>query len=236
MTDVTPITKQLDKIYSHYDNVFSDWIDIMLCCLLSDRTPEHPSEQEYMRIIKRYQKEDLSFFGKAFGELMLIMQTTNEELLGLIYMQIASKYKSSALGQYFTPQPICDFIVQTTQGEISDREQKILDPACGAGAMLVAYNKVNPKAFFTGQDLDPICTKMTALNMCFFNMNGYALCGNSLSLEKPIFGYETIRSPLGGTMRKLNENDLNTLHKAMQKAFEKEEVQTNIINNQLSFF
>ncbi len=64
------------------------------------------------------------------------------------------------------------------------------DPACGSGRMLLAFNNVAPGNYLVGQDLDHICTKMTAINMALHGCQGQAVNGNSLNPEDFRFGFE----------------------------------------------
>lgn len=67
----------------------------------------------------------------------------------------------------------------------------ILDPACGSGRCLIAYDRKGdpkPHAFYVGVDIDERCVRMAAINMFFHGMRGVVICGNSLSMEMR-FGY-----------------------------------------------
>jgi hypothetical protein len=74
--------------------------------------------------------------------------------------------------------------------------------------MLLAKASVGVGKFYMGQDLDLLCVKMAALNLCFFNLEGVILHGNSLKGEV-LRGYRTSSSLLGGSIRDLSVEECN---------------------------
>ncbi len=202
-SDVKEILKELEGI-THQGhsawNVFEDWLSLMFFAL-------QRNEEEYLKIINRYRNQgnqgtrEIDHFCKAFGLLMLKMKQTNKELLGEIYQ--TWEVSSHHAGQFFTPWHIASFMAQIigTEGET------INDPACGAGVMLIAHaktmtNEQLDKKVFYGQDIDFTCVKMCALNLLFFNLNGYAILGDSLNNERRKI-YQTTRSYMGGTLKEV---------------------------------
>lgn len=203
------ILKELTAIvhrgYNTHD-VFRDWLDLMVYALQRD-------DDNYLKIVHRYHNQEpqgereIDRFANAFGLLMKHMATTNEEVLGEIYMQWNVSNKHT--GQFFTPKHIARMMA-----ELTSPHGNIYDPTCGAGIMLVESAKTMTKeqadeATFFGQDLDHTCVKMTALNLLFFNLNGYAIQGDTLMMECNVV-YQTRRSPFGGTLRELTGDDLQT--------------------------
>lgn len=201
--------KELEAIvhqgYNTHD-VFRDWLDIMVYALQRD-------DDNYLKIVHRYRNDkpqgqrEIDHFANAFGLLMKHMEATNEEVLGDIYMQwnISNKYK----GQFFTPKQVAHLMAV-----LNPVSGSVYDPTCGAGIMLVESlktmtNEQLDKAIFVGQDLDHACVSMTALNLLFFNVNGYVVQGNTLMLECNQV-YQTKRSYIGGTIRELKGEDLQT--------------------------
>jgi N-6 DNA Methylase len=201
------IMKELSMIlhrgYSAY-NVFDDWLDLMLYALQRD-------DLHYLEIVRRYRnnqpkgEREIDYFSNAFGLLLKQMKETNEETLSEIYRQwkLGDKYS----GQIFTPKHIASAIAQMLQPS-----GHILDPACGAGILLVESIKIMTNeqldnALFFGQDIDPTCVKMCALNLLFFNVNGYVIQGNTLAMECDKV-YQTRRSYMGGSVRELKEREL----------------------------
>jgi type I restriction-modification system DNA methylase subunit len=206
------IIRELEKITAEgysYSNVFDDWIDLMINAFTSQ-------EEDYLKIVKRYRnnremgEREIDHFAKALSALMQEMQETNEDILGEVYMEWGSKNKS--MGQFFTPTHICRMMAELVG--VNGTGRKVLDPCCGSGRMLVEGCKTcNPDdRIFMGQDLDMTCVKMTALNLMFFNLNGYAIQGNTLAFECNEV-YETRRTPLGGDLRKLQDDDLDDFRK-----------------------
>lgn len=203
------ILKELEIIvhqgYNTHD-VFRDWLDLMVYALQRD-------DDNYLKVVRRYRNDkpqgerEIDHFANAFCLLLKHMQQTNEEVLGELYMQwnISNKYR----GQFFTPKNVARMMAQITQpaGSISD-------PACGSGIMLVESiktmtNEHLDEVVFVGQDLDLTCVKMTALNLLFFNVNGYVVQGDTLKMECNQV-YQTKRSYLGGSIRELAGDDLQT--------------------------
>jgi len=189
-----------------YSNVFGDWVDLMIYALTQQ-------EENYIRTIGRYRNNspignrEADYFAEAFHLLMAATQEIQHDAIGKVYEEFAmhSKSRQQALGQFFTPQHICDLMTQLNLGDQPydpQEEGAVLDPACGSGRLMVSMIIERPNNHYTGIDLDPICTKMTALNLLFFNVNGYALNGDSLKCTVE-WGFETRRTFLGGMMREM---------------------------------
>lgn len=208
--ETKPIIKELEKVsygQSRFQ-VFDDFLGVMIHALTGE-------EEKYMAVVARHKdgekgRRGIDYLCKAFAELMIAMGQKNNELLGDIYMEWNVSNKHS--GQFFTPSPIAGLIASI----IGDGGKTINDPTCGAGVMLVAKAKQMTsdqlkEAVFIGQDLDDTCVKMCALNMCFFNVNSFVIHSNTLSNEN-YGGYATKRTPLGGEIRELTEEEIKVLN------------------------
>ena len=239
MNNNNDIISQLEKIlhrgHSSY-SIFQDWLDLMLYALQGD-------DEHYLEIVRKYKNDqpagnrEIDFFTKAFSLLMIKMKENNEEVLGEVYMQWNQNNKYH--GQFFTPKHIASFMAQITKPH-----GRISDPTCGSGIMLVEAiktmsNSELDEAIFYGQDIDLTCVKMTALNLLFFNVNGFVVWGNTLTLECNKV-YQTSRSYLGGNIRELSETDLETFKQsykpAIQKVIQEKPILENQKTEQLSFF
>lgn len=154
-------------------------------------------EQEYLRIINKYNEKERRLFPQMFALLVEELEKNpNQDLLGEIYMMagISSKDK----GQFFTPYDLCDAMSRITfdRKKLGKQVHKegyasVYDPACGAGATLIAainvckdmFKKLNFQnhVMFVAQDVD-----RTVANMCYIQLSlqgvaGYVTVGNTLT-------------------------------------------------------
>lgn len=169
--------------YRHsYDVVFNDFLTITICAL-----GYGTNEERYFETIKRYNNAELQIFVKAFAKLNEVYMSIDKgqwiDPLGLIYEEITSKGKSSALGQFFTPVHICNLIAAINKP--ADWGAKINEPACGSGRMVLAMNAQAEGNEYICQDVDSICCKMTAINMSFHQMRGVVYHMDVLAQEAP---------------------------------------------------
>lgn len=188
----------------HPHAVFHDYLDVCIAALSMGK-----KEDDYQRILKKYGKNVMEDFAKLFHIMVVELEKRNE-ILGEVYMELASKSKSQALGQFFTPTPICDLMAQITNPQPGE---SFCDPACGSGRTLLAITRnwtdlQKIRSRFYATDIDLICIKMCVIN-CFLNgMFGLYVHGNSLSLEA-YAGYEVLLGKDGvPELRILNEEQL----------------------------
>jgi type I restriction enzyme M protein len=184
--------------YRHgHHQVFSDYVDYSLLCFKAavDEPGRLKKENERQALVKRY-GSDYDTLVLMFHEHVKILAAKLHEgaawydLLGTAYECIVGKYKSSAMGQFFTPESLCDLIARMTIAS-EGQDKTISDPACGSGRLLLAAHGVNHKNQYYGDDKDPLCTKMTAVNMALHGMRGQACCVDTLCLDW-VFGYNII--------------------------------------------
>lgn len=184
---LNPVRKELEAIISKGYNsyrVFEDWVGLMFFAFQRD-------DPHYLEIMGRYRNKgpmgqrEADHFANALACLLEYMAATNEEVLGPLYEEYAANHYT---GQYFTPLNVARLMAGICQTPPSEGTFTVLDPACGAGACLIAAAKEqtfeqNNRAFFTGHDIDLNCARMTALNLMFFNLDGLILWGDHLALE-----------------------------------------------------
>lgn len=109
------------------------------------------------------------------------MVQTDANVLGAVYEEFG--HPSGDPGQHFTPMSVCKSMAamltvvesddQTGSENAEGDREWIGDPACGSGQQLLAMTRHKPSAVFTGRDKDAIFAMMTALNLCFFNVDGF---------------------------------------------------------------
>jgi len=208
-------------MYGHsIHRAYDDWLDLMLYSLQRD-------DENYLETLEDYGEEEAQIFAEAFGELQKAMGETNTDILGIVYEELGQA--SDHFGQHFTPHNLCDMkaemVINADQETEREEPYTIADPASGTGRLLIHAAKKVPgdiDAVFYGQDKDSTCAKMTALNMVFFNMDGYAVQGDSLTLEKRR-AWRTQGSPMGGEIRELEESQFPEIdYDAVKKEAEQE--------------
>lgn len=168
--------------------VFDDFLTIFICCL-ARRT----QEDLYFETIKKYSKENLQTFAKMLAELFIIYGHPKNNFdwcdpLGEYYEELASTYKKSNFGQFFTPKGVCDLMAEMTV-QRNDFGNTINDCAVGSGRTLLAANKICKGNIYLGQDLDHVCVKMCAINMAMHGLKGEVLHMNSLQCNEPFNRY-----------------------------------------------
>ena len=172
-SELKPFNSLFFSFTYKYDlySLFDDLLTIIICCLA--RETEEPL---YFETIKKYKKEELTIFAKLLGALFLIYENaktfgTWTDPLGEYYELLASNSKKSSFGQFFTPKPICDlmanFVITPNQWG-----KTINEPCAGSGRMILAANHQAKGNYYVAQDLDAICCKMTAINMCLHEIRG----------------------------------------------------------------
>ena len=146
-----------------------------------------PSEHEYAKLV-----EWLEINNPKWAFIVRLMGTTGcrvSELVQFKYEQVSSghcimkgKFKSAAMGQFFTPMPLCKAMADVipSEGEIVE------DSACGSGRTLLAHHAHCDRTkfyWYRAADLDPLSVKMFALNMMINGMIGVVRHCDSLTDE-----------------------------------------------------
>lgn len=168
--------------------VFGAFVRIAACTLACQTR-----EAEYLEEVKRWKSEDLTLFSEAFAALITEMQDKPfEDILGAYYMEYAISTKGQQWnGEYHTPKPICQMMARMTidfdefpaTGPIT-----VCEPACGAGAMILAVGEVCTPEQRRRLRVTAIDISRCAVDMCFVNTSLWGIpCrvihGNTLSME-----------------------------------------------------
>lgn len=100
-------------------------------------------EQMYLERARRYTGDELKCFAQMLCEVVSEMESHPEQdMLGELFMMLGlgNEWK----GQFFTPYDVCRMMASINLG-LTTKEQieqegwiSVCDPACGAGALLVA--------------------------------------------------------------------------------------------------
>ncbi|WP_428657637.1 N-6 DNA methylase [Runella sp.] len=193
-TDVPHELREFNKVfediaYRHgWGDVFVDFVDYSIACFLNTGDPKTADylEKKYADRYSRFRQLFAEWI-KA-QERMIFGDKAWYDTLGIFYELIASSSKASHLGQFFTPPALVDMLTLITGGE-EGAGRHISDPCSGSGRMLISFHAHYPGNYCFAGDIDPICTKMTALNMMLHDCEGQAVCMNSLDPDDWRFGY-----------------------------------------------
>ncbi|GGM49377.1 N-6 DNA methylase [Haloarcula argentinensis] len=224
--DVDEIVETLEQIRQRGHSahtVFRDWVNLMLFALQRRDDP-------YLEIVDDHRERgdmdhpegqrSVDLFSKAFGHLQERMAATDADVLGAVYEEYGMS--SDAFGQHFTPHNVCETMAEiagVVDKNDTDDRQTVLDPACGSGRMLLVAGRKQPDALLFGQDKDPLCARITALNCCFLNLDAYVIQGDSLTVEFQR-AWQTSYSVLGGSVRELDDEEVSELREWVTDAFE----------------
>ena len=193
--EVPSFLKEFEREFSSftyrwdYSEVFTDLMDLGIAFFKPFGDKELGD-----RLKKKYGKEYTQLC-VCFNQLIKSYQAGLKhrewtDPLGIFYESIASRSKSSRFGQFFTPMDLCDMLAMITI-PAETRNKRISDPCSGSGRLLLASNSAAPNNYYYAADLDPICAKMTAINMCMHGLIGQVICANSLWLKGSWrFGFE----------------------------------------------
>ena len=112
--DIMRAIEEISGCYPRWE-VWSDFIN--LCAISISNCWNHEQkdsrEQEYLRIIQKYQRNEQENFSKMFAMVVSGMERNPEkDLLGEIYMQL--RISDNQKGQFFTPYPISKLIAEIT--------------------------------------------------------------------------------------------------------------------------
>lgn len=157
-------------------------------------TPERTErEDRYLSMIRSYEKEEQEIFPQLLSVVTMAFEDNpKQDFLGNLYTTL--NLNQHQKGQFFTPYHICEFMAEVQNGRDlkADVEQKgfisVSDPACGAGALLIAFansaraHGVNyqEKVLFVAQDIDATAAKMCYIQLTLLGCSACVIIGDSL--------------------------------------------------------
>lgn len=181
------------------------WTDIMsaIACSLSNAVDKTPGryearEKEYEQCIKRLGSVEL--LAKLMGIIVMALDNDPEQdFLGKMYMQL--ELGNHWKGQFFTPYCVCRCMAEINIGpgiktEIESKGYlSVNDPACGAGATLIATANTfhrygidyQREVLFVGQDIDRVVGQMCYIQLSLLGCPGYIVIANTLT--NPVCGF-----------------------------------------------
>lgn len=158
------------------ETVFRDWCECAALAFANGCDVLHGArwearEKRYFDIIRRYKEPAL------FAEMLAYLTNAFEadpwqDHLGRIYMECFGGNKN--LGQCFTPAGVCECCASLVGVPEPGKPSSLYEPACGGGAMIIAFLKKCHEAGYAYQrllkiqaaDLDSLC-----VHMCYVQLS-----------------------------------------------------------------
>lgn len=180
------------------------WADVItaIACSLSNAVDKAPGryearEKEYKQCIERLGSVEL--LAKLMGIIVMALESEPEQdFLGEMYMrlELGNHWK----GQFFTPYCVCRCMAEINIGPGIETEIErkgflsVNDPACGAGATLIAAantfkrHNINYQrdVLFVGQDIDRVVGQMCYIQLSLLGCPGYVAIANTIT--NPVVG------------------------------------------------
>ena len=126
---------------------------------------------------------------RAISELKLNYDEKEIDIFGDAYEYLMQMYASNAGksgGEFFTPQEVSKLLAKLTLCN-NPKPNKVYDPACGSGSLLLQYKKIlnkDPKEGYFGQEINHTTYNLARMNMILHNVNFSSFdisCGNTLT-------------------------------------------------------
>lgn len=188
------------RAYRHdLHTLFSDCMETAAIALSNsvDYASRDARERRYLDIVGRYERDVIDIFPQVLGEIVLALEAAPSDVLGAIYTEL--ELQSAARGQYFTPYDICRVMAEMTLGDPERLAQllerngfvRAAEPACGAGAMIIALAEAmrarginyQRHLHMTAVDIDPRAVHMAYIQLTLMHIPAVVIVGNSLSME-----------------------------------------------------
>ncbi len=187
--EVPHYLRGFNDIFSYFDythsthTVWNDFLNLAVYGLAYSREQARIDE-----IAARYKEKEQAKLWELFDCIVRLYADAKSEgewidPLGDYYEVLSSKGSKQWFGQFFTPHSVCEMIAQITAGADKPVGKANLDPACGSGRLLLAFNHLYPNNFMFGSDLDKTCVLMTALNLCLQGAKGEVCWKNALDIN-----------------------------------------------------
>lgn len=199
------IVKMLNSLAGRYSR-WVIWLDFitMAATAISNSVP-HPQrearEKLYVQCAEKYNAAELEAFAKMLANVTMGLEANpQQDFLGELFM--ALDLGNEWRGQFFTPYSVCALMADIILTEKvlekvkQDGWTDVNDPACGAGALLVAFanaclaKNINYQqhVLFVAQDVDQLAGMMCYIQLSLLGCAGYVVVQNTLT--NPVTCYD----------------------------------------------
>jgi type I restriction-modification system DNA methylase subunit len=192
---VKEIIQKLERLGRKYSTwrVFTDFVALAAIEISAavDLAQKAEREAQYIEIAKKYDKAERPVFAELFCALVMALEAAGRprDVLGEIFhaLELHNRFK----GQFFTPQPVADFMAEcAAAAELgSFGYVSMCEPAAGSGVMALAAAHVMDKRGFNhsenllvhATDVDLKCVHMSYIQLALYGIPAVVTHGNSLT-------------------------------------------------------
>ena len=199
--------KQFNRIMNSTHKDAITVFDDLLTFIITAFNPEPKPNPHWT-----YSNEHNKMFHQLMVEWISVMSVMIDrrgwyDAFGDFFMANVGKTSQQYRGQFFTPHTVCDFMSKVSldeKGEYTEprvdcggfgKRVIVNDCACGSARLLLAAHATNCERgkrpyYFIGEDIDRMCCKMAAINMCAHGCFGEVVCHDTLKEPDGLnFGY-----------------------------------------------
>lgn len=197
-SDLGKLMRQAADRHQLWD-VFSDFCAMGALSIANavDLAQREPREERYRQIAARYRPDELALFPQMLAALVDRLEAGADDVLGRLFGEL--ELGNADRGQFFTPFEVCRLMAgiqigeKALDGPIAERGfVTLMEPACGAGAMVIAFADATRQAGYnpqqqlhaTCQDIDARGVHMTYLQLSLLHVPAQIILGNTLRLEQ----------------------------------------------------
>lgn len=181
-------------------DVFGDFIEMAALAIANsvDSAQFHDREKRYMSIVKRYERDEVARFAQMLAELTSALEYGPDDVLGRIFGEL--ELHNASRGQFFTPYHVCALMARLQidgSGQLHRLIEKqgfvrVSEPACGAGAMVIAMAETMQERgvnyqqcmHVTAQDIDSRAVHMAYLQLSLLHIPAIVILGNTITMEE----------------------------------------------------
>lgn len=176
--------------YHHRYEVFRDVITCQAYALHNAVAFSQEVEEDYLRIAKRYDKEDMNRMAQLMGYVVMGLEEKPCDFLGSLFMEL--ELGSSQIGQFFTPYELSLLMARLNVSDIEDKPVITLhEPAVGSGGMVIAYAQAlrergvnyQQRLWVQAIDLDPVAAMMAYVQFTLLHIPAEICIGNTLTMN-----------------------------------------------------
>ncbi len=205
--DQKAFVKIFDSI-CQWNSRWDRWNDMIMLFAIEiantvDTVHRDARNETYAAIARKYKPQEFERFRDLFFELVESLEKNPfQDFLGAMYMELG--LGNDHTGQFFTPYDVCRCMAEITLPQEFPQFERpgyitVNDPACGAGATLIAAAQVlhsrninyQQRAIFIAQDIDQTVALMCYVQMSLIGCAGYVRVGDTISdptVGHPLYG------------------------------------------------